>query len=235
MAFFNNPAFFKAPAWIPITFFSFVLCLAWDFSPLDLYISGFFADASGFSLKQHWFWGRGLYEAQRYASFLLLGALFCMLWWPLGAFRLLSTRQRSVLFTAVFTGALIISLMKAGNQISCPWDLDLYGGPGRLLSRWQWAVSDGGGGHCFPAGHPSGAFAFFAIGIFLWPVKPRQARLWLLAVGVLGCFWSAVQIWRGAHFVSHALWTAWICFTWAVAVWHAMRAFERRWARKLTD
>ena len=232
MAFFKASTFSRAPAWTLTVFLGFVFCLSWDFSPFDFYLSGLFADAAGFPLRKHWFWGHGMYTVQRYAGFLFLGALFCMWWWPLGALRLLSARQRGLLFLAVFTGALVISLLKAGNKISCPWDLDLYGGPGHLLSRWQWVVSDGGGGRCFPAGHPSGAFAFFAIGVFLWPLEPRQARLWLLAAGVLGCFWSAVQVWRGAHFVSHALWTGWICFTWAVLIWHAMQAHERWLASK---
>ena len=228
MASLKAPVFFKPPAWGLAVLLSFVLCVAWDFSPFNLYVSDLFGGVGGFPLQNHWFWGIGLYKAQRYAGFMFLGALFCMLWWPLGTFRLLSVRQRRVLLAAVLTSALLISLLKAGNQISCPWDLNLYGGPGRLQSHWQWAVSDGGVGRCFPAGHPSGAFAFLAIGVFLWPVEPRRARLWLLAAGVLGCFWSAVQVWRGAHFVGHALWTAWICFTWSVLVWHMMQALERR-------
>jgi membrane-associated PAP2 superfamily phosphatase len=32
------------------------------------------------------------------------------------------------------------------------------------------------------------------------------------------------QLLRGAHFASHSLWTAWLCFSLSAAVWHIAAA-----------
>ena len=40
----------------------------------------------------------------------------------------------------------------------------------------------------------------------------------LLALGLaLGALFGAAQVMRGAHYVSHVLWSAWICWTLSVA------------------
>lgn len=57
--------------------------------------------------------------------------------------------------------------------------------------------------HCFPAGHACTAFAWVGGYFALGPVQPTAGRRWLSGAG--------------AHFTSHALWTAWLCWTWAWA------------------
>ena len=46
--------------------------------------------------------------------------------------------------------------------------------------------------------------------------EPRKARAVLCAAWIIGLAAGAVQVARGAHFVSHVLWTAWVA--WAVTL-----------------
>lgn len=93
------------------------------------------------------------------------------------------------------------------------------------MSHWHFGLADGGPGHCFPSGHAVAAFAFFAM-YFLWRGHdPRLARRWLAGVLAAGAVFGFAQLARGAHYPSHTLWSAWICWTICVAVsaWAASR------------
>ena len=70
-------------------------------------------------------------------------------------------------------------------------------------------MRDGGSGRCFSSGHATKGFAFLTQ-FFLWrPFNRRRARLWLTAAMLFGLAMGALQVVRGAHYVSHVLWTAW--------------------------
>ena len=71
------------------------------------------------------------------------------------------------------------------------------------------------------SGHAVAAFAFLSLH-FRWRTsRPRAARLALLAVTVLGALFGWAQLARGAHFASHTLWSAWLC--WVVCALAARR------------
>jgi membrane-associated PAP2 superfamily phosphatase len=74
---------------------------------------------------------------------------------------------------------------------------------------------DGGSGRCFPAGHASAGFAFFGGYFAFRDDAPGIARLWLGAALLAGLLLGIAQQMRGAHFMSHTLWSGWIC--WSVA------------------
>src|SRR5690606_16500174 len=70
--------------------------------------------------------------------------------------------------------------------------------------------SPAGPGLCWPGGHASGGFALAAAYFVLRDSRPHSAR-WMLAIGLLfGCVMSIVQMVRGAHFLSHNLWSLWL-------------------------
>jgi hypothetical protein len=72
--------------------------------------------------------------------------------------------------------------------------------------------SDGGPGHCFPSGHAVAAFAFLPL-YFQWrSERPRVAVALLAWVLGLGLLFGWAQLARGAHFPSHTLWSAWLCW-----------------------
>jgi membrane-associated PAP2 superfamily phosphatase len=113
-------------------------------------------------------------------------------------------------------------LLKHFSLTSCPWDLVEFGGRASYVSHWRFGTADGGPGRCFPAGHASGAFGYLAGYFALRSHRPRAARLWLAAVVTLGVAFAAAQTVRGAHYPSHSLYSAWLCWTFS--------ALAYRWA-----
>jgi hypothetical protein len=71
--------------------------------------------------------------------------------------------------------------------------------------------ADGGPGRCFPAGHATAAFCFLPGWFILRRAAPLAARRWLVATLAAGAVLTMVQVVRGAHYVSHSLWTGWLC------------------------
>lgn len=106
-----------------------------------------------------------------------------------------------------------VSVGKNLSTTSCPWDLAEFGGVARYASHWALGVVDGGGGRCFPAGHASAGFAFVGGYFALRHKAPAAARWWLAAAVLAGLVLGGAQQVRGAHFMSHTLWTGWLCWT----------------------
>ena len=121
--------------------------------------------------------------------------------------------QRLQLVLTTLLSLLAVVSIKYISSTSCPWDLAEFGGVARYVSHWTLGVVDGGGAHCFPAGHASAGFAFFGGYFVLRDAAPRAARIWLWATLVVGLVLGISQQARGAHFMSHTLWTAWLCWT----------------------
>jgi membrane-associated PAP2 superfamily phosphatase len=115
-----------------------------------------------------------------------------------------------VLALSAVTVPLVTSFLKRASNTHCPWDLERYGGSApyiRLLESMPAGVE---AGHCLPGGHASSALWLIALAAFWLPQQPRKA----LGVGVamllfgLGVGW--VQQMRGAHFLTHTLWSGWV-------------------------
>jgi membrane-associated PAP2 superfamily phosphatase len=121
-----------------------------------------------------------------------------------------------------------VALLKSANPAACPWSLTAYGGLVDPVSHWLWwATPVGGRGGCFPAGHASAGFAFVGGWFVFRPVAPVLARRWLLAALAAGLLLGLGQQWRGAHFMSHTLWSGWLCWCLAWALDVACRRFSR--------
>ncbi|MFB0916333.1 MAG: hypothetical protein QMB88_09985, partial [Burkholderiaceae bacterium] len=75
-------------------------------------------------------------------------------------------------------------------------------------------------GGCFPGGHVSSAFGYVALlpGFLMAAEAPirSRARMALFALMVIGLALGLAQTLRGAHYPSHTLWTAWLCW---VSAW----------------
>lgn len=193
----------------------FALLLAWDLSGADWALIRHYGNAAGFAWRDHWFTSGVLHRGGRWLAGACLLLLAWDAWRPLAAGP--SRRQRAYWLAVVAATLIAVPLLKRISGTSCPWDLAAFGGQAAYVPHWLAGVSDGGPGHCFPAGHPVAAFAFFG-GYFLWrPWRPRLARAALLLTLLAGAAFGWAQMARGAHFASHALWSAWLCWTAAVA------------------
>jgi membrane-associated PAP2 superfamily phosphatase len=88
----------------------------------------------------------------------------------------------------------------------------------RYVSHWSFGVSDGGPGHCFPSGHATAGFAFVSLYFLFRRWRPPAAPWVLLAVCGIGLLFGWAQMVRGAHYPSHTLWSAWLCWTFCAIV-----------------
>lgn len=188
--------------------------LAWDASGLDLGLAHLAGSVQGFPLREHWFLHEVLHEGGRRLAWLLAFGLCLAVWWPVGPLARLPQGKRLQLAVTMLLAAGAVFALKKSSLASCPWDLAEFGGLARHASHWS-RVVDGGAGQCFPAGHASSGFAF-AGGYFAFrDVDLRLARCWLAVAAAGGLLFGLAQQWRGAHFMSHTLWTGVVC--WGVA------------------
>ncbi len=191
------------------------LVLAWDLAGLDLWLAGLAGGAAGFPWRDAAALTAVLHNGGKLLSWAVAVWLFVGLRWPMGVLRRLPQRRRAWLAVVVLGALLLVTLAKHGSRTSCPWDLQAFGGHVPWVSHWAWGVADGGPGHCFPAGHASAGFAWLA-GWFAWrDIDRRVAWRWLLLALSAGLVLGLGQQWRGAHFASHTLWTAWLCWAFA--------------------
>jgi membrane-associated PAP2 superfamily phosphatase len=188
------------------------LPLLWDASGGDLALAQRMGSQAGFALRNNWWLQHVLHDGARQLAW-LLGCLLCLaVAWPVGPLRRLPFARRLQLAVSGLLATAVVALLKSGSHTSCPWDLAAFGGVARYQSHWSgWLHSDGGAGRCFPAGHASAGFAFVAGWFALRRDLPRLAAVWLVVALVAGLVLGWAQQLRGAHFMSHTLWTAWIC------------------------
>lgn len=195
------------------TLLALACVLAWDGSGLDLPMARWFGDSQGFALRDNWFMVHIAHEgARRLAWAIALGLALCI-WWPVGPLRRIACARRAQLVLAALLSLAAMALIKRASATSCPWDLAEFGGVARHVSHWALGLADGGRGHCFPAGHASAGFGFLGGYFALAHHSPRAARTWLAAALLAGLALGLAQQMRGAHYMSHTLWTAWLCWT----------------------
>ena len=212
-------------AWIAL---SLLVLLAWDASSLDLTVERWFGDAQGFQLKSHWFFAQVLHGGGRWVSAVAIVVVLINVFrpWPFAREMNAATRRWWLAVTVICL--LLIPTLKQLSATSCPWDLAEFGRSAQHVSHWAFGVNDGGPGRCFPSGHASAAFSLFGGWFALRGTSPRAARCWLVGVWFFGALFSMAQSVRGAHFPSHSMWTAWVCFTTSALLWHAAQPLLRR-------
>ncbi|MBS0451464.1 MAG: phosphatase PAP2 family protein [Proteobacteria bacterium] len=213
------------------TLLALPLLLLWDASGLDLPLAGLFGTRAGFALRDNWFLVQIMHEGTKAVSWMVVLLLLASIVWPIGFLRRLDRGERAQLALSVIASVLMISLIKYGSRTSCPWDVDTFGGVARYVSHWSWGKFDGGPGKCFPAGHASAAFAFVGGYLVLARRVPGVARWWLAAAIVGGLLLGLAQQLRGAHYMSHTLWTAWICWTTGLVIDCACQWWRSRGAK----
>ncbi len=200
-------------------------CLFWDASGLDMALAMGSGGADGFPLRENWLLTTVLHDGGRRAAWALVVALCALVIWPVRFFMELPFARRMQVPATALLATAAVSLLKHASATSCPWELAEFGGIAQHLSHWRgWFMADGGGGGCFPGGHAGAGFAFVGGWFALRQHFPVAAK-WCLAGAIAAGFTLGIaQQLRGAHFMSHTLWTGWIC--WMVA-WLADPLFDR--------
>lgn len=142
------------------------------------------------------------------------------------SYRLSSLKAYRLPLLWVFAGMVVsttaVSVFKHYSLHGCPWDITLYGGSLPLLDLFTSPPAGTEAGRCFPAGHPSGGFALMAFYFAFMHSKPRFSVLMLWIGLLMGLLMGLVQMMRGAHFLSHVLWSGWL-------VWMVLLALYWLW------
>jgi membrane-associated PAP2 superfamily phosphatase len=98
----------------------------------------------------------------------------------------------------------------------CPWDITDFGGYAPYFDLLGSAPAGMHAGRCFPSGFTATGAWLLAFGLLWYPeLRLRSIVLGALALAMaFGLGWA--QQMRGAHFLSHTLWSLWI--GWAVVL-----------------
>ena len=199
--------------WMLVTVLSLALVALWDAGGGDVALARWWGNAQGFAWRDSPFLVLYMHEAMRWLGWLLVLLLSVGVWFPFGVLRRVPIYRRVQLLVSILVSLALVATIKRTSATSCPWDLALFGGVADYVSHWRWGVRDGGTGHCFPAGHAAAGFAFVGGYFALYRDAPRAARWWLAVALVMGVLLGLAQQMRGAHYMSHTLWTAWLCWT----------------------
>ncbi len=125
-------------------------------------------------------------------------------------------RPLAYLLLAVALSSGLVSLLKSWTQMDCPWDLERYGGLRPFIGLFQARPVALGHAACFPAGHASAGYSWVAIYFFMLLVRPQWRWPALATVLLVGVVFGLTQQLRGAHFLSHDVWS--LAISWSVAV-----------------
>jgi membrane-associated PAP2 superfamily phosphatase len=205
----------RAELWWLAATFALIILFA-RYTPLDHALTGLFYDpvTHRFPLRDQAFWAVIMHTGLKYLSIALWFAL--LIAWMV--FRRRPSWQRycqAIGFTLLVAplAALAVSSLRAISPHSCPWDLSAFGGTAEYFRFFDAVPQNPGPGRCAPSGHAIAGFAWLTGYIALRGVDRTAARFALAFSLVLGVLTGLTQLARGAHFLSHVLLTAWICFT----------------------
>lgn len=205
-------------AFLPMLALVLLGCLV-EYNNLDYRVAAIFYDVSSasFPAREAW-WAENFLH--RGGIWLIEGvAVVALVIWCASfvSERLAGYRRGAayLLLCIALTTGLVAGLKRVSN-VDCPWDLKDFGGDRPLVSFFADRPAQLPLGHCFPAGHSSGAFSLFAFYFLLRRRRPRAAWAALAGVSLLGLGYAATQWARGAHFPSHDLWSA--AIAWAVSL-----------------
>jgi membrane-associated PAP2 superfamily phosphatase len=190
---------------------------------LDLTIakSGFF-DAAHMQWvgARSWWIGAFLHTGGRWAIRLIVASA-CVLWlathrgWRLRALR----RPVGYFIVASVLSIAVVGLLKTLTNVDCPWDLTPFGGHFPVVSLFADRPDALRAGRCFPAAHASSGYALVAL-YFQFRERSRTLARIGLGIGVLtGAVFGLAQQARGAHFMSHDLWSAYIVWLIAASIY----------------
>jgi len=189
---------------------------------LDLTITRWFFDDARriFPLTNQWLLKTVLHDAARTTSAVAALALLglTVTGWVAAPLKAIRAHREALLYTSIATvaSAAIVGALKHFSSHACPWDLAMFGGSAAYHPLLAVHAAAPGIDGCFPAAHPLAGYAWLAVGFALYPVARRRAwQAWAVAFA-LGTLFGGVQVVRGAHFVSHVPWSAWI--VWGVNV-----------------
>lgn len=194
------------------------LLLAWlfDLTRLDWRMSNWFFDSQAmrFPLRDNPFLEIGLHHIVKYVVVVFAVAVAAV---TIASFLKPQWRHyRPLLIFLVLSLGLssaAVSELKTLTGLHCPYELTAYGGDMPFFGVFDVRPKGVPAGRCWPGGHASTAFCLFGLYFALgWVGRREQANAILLGTLLLGLVLGMGRVAQGAHFMSHNLWSALICW-----------------------
>ncbi len=177
------------------------LARAWAFDPATSHFIG--------SGPGQW-WAKDLIHGAGGRLIRILGGAVLLLWCLSFWFEALRRWRRPAGFVVLCAvlGAGAVGLLKETTNVDCPWALADFGGQQPYVRLFADRPDNLPRAQCFPGGHSSSGFALFPL-YFLYLGRNRRRAGWGLAAALLvGGVFAFGQEARGAHFLSHDVWSA---------------------------
>lgn len=209
--------------WIALALSALALLAVGEWTDIDMQLAlASFDQASGaFPLRHAWLTetiGHGVVrDLMTLAGLFVAGACIVDTRMPLFS-PWMRHRMRLLALCAVAV-PLAVSMVKQGSSLACPWDLQAFGGSQPYFRLLDSIPLGAGAGHCWPGGHASSVLWLTGLVFFWLPHNPRRALAVGAAVLVAGLGVGWVQQLRGAHFLSHTLWSMWFACAITAVVW----------------
>lgn len=193
-----------------------VALLAFERTNIDTVISGWFYDPG-----EHGFPLRHALMLELIGHQLTKELVLIIACCAVGAYLLsfvlpeLKPRRRVLLFLslAMAFAPLAVASLKAISARHCPWSLLEFGGFEPHLTLFDPVPLHHAAGHCFPGGHASAGFALLAFYFAGLALQNRMLAMLGLCGGLAaGMAFGMVRVVQGAHFLSHNLWSAVLCW-----------------------
>lgn len=189
--------------------------IASEYSGLDLFLIRPFFDASTgqWPYKSHWLTSDILHTSGK--NFVVAIAVGIFVVFVLSFFVEYFKPFRkgaAYLLAASLAGPALVSICKHMTHIYTPWDLIIFGGKQPYIRIFDAVPAGAKVGTAFPAGHSSGGFAFFSLYFLSMAYKPSFRYVGLFFALALGFTFGIAQQIRGAHFLSHDLFSLVVCW-----------------------
>jgi len=198
---------------LPAVIFAVLMMFVYTQTSWDIDLSNLFynAQAHTFPLRRNAFLSQFMHTGLKW---LVVGIALTSLalWGMSNRFSKLQLIRKPLLwaFIAMVVSTSIVAVIKHKSMHGCPWDLLPYGGELPLFGLFETPPIGVEAGSCFPAGHPSAGYALMAFYFAYRSIKPRFAATMLWSGIIMGLIMGWAQVMRGAHFLSHILWSGWV-------------------------
>ncbi len=192
---------------------AFLLMTVYQFE-LDFIIADFIYSRFEWSFKKSFFIEGLLHKSARIVLIVIyLFLIYKLVKKNLDAADPAATYNLFILILAIGSSVAIVSIAKRFMDVDCPWDLIRYGGDKPFFPLFEYNSQYLPSAHCFPASHASVGYSWIALFFYF---KVTNSTLKFKALGfvlLLGAVFGFAQQLRGAHFISHDLWSFLICLT----------------------
>lgn len=144
--------------------------------------------------------------------------------------RFLATHHRRWWFVAwCFVAVPItIGVLRRLSPMHCPWEITEFGGHAPYFDLLSAAPAGIRAGHCFPTAFVASGSWLLAFALLWYP----EHKLRSVTIGIAALLFSFALGWvqqmRGAHFLSHTLWSLWVSWAVVLLVHFASGAWRER-------